>query len=86
MAGISIAKGVIMISYEAFRHKCRNTKVRNIDAGMLDLLSQIAYRQIKKGRWTHGNPVEIFEQDQYPCIRYQDGMAWHYDLVKGRWF
>lgn len=75
-----------MIKYEAFKNMCYQAQRRNIADAELNLLIQIAYRQVASGQWPHGKPLEIFVQDHHPCIRYQNGMWWHYDLVKGQWF
>lgn len=46
----------------------------------------VAFRHVTKGRWEHGYPAELYWADSLPCIRYQDGMSFHYDVIKGTWF
>lgn len=36
--------------------------------------------------WREGQPVEVFMSDGLPCVRYESGSWWHYDLKKGTWF
>ncbi len=57
-----------------------------IEKSAWNLLIRTAHRQVIKSRWQHGQPSQVFWQDGYPCIRYSDGMYWHYDLIKGTWF
>ena len=46
----------------------------------------IAYRHITKGQWGNGYPDEMYYADGLVAIRYQNGMVFHYDLIKGTWF
>lgn len=36
--------------------------------------------------WMEGRPVELFRQDGLPCVRYESGAWWHYDIAAGTWF
>lgn len=36
--------------------------------------------------WREGEPVELFSADGLPCVRYESGAWWHYDLQHGSWF
>lgn len=36
--------------------------------------------------WREGKPVEVFHRDGYPCVRYESGNWWHYDLKHNTWF
>lgn len=38
------------------------------------------------GEWREGQPVEVFMSDGFPCVKYESGSWWHYDLQKGKWF
>ncbi len=73
------------IKKEAFLQLCRKVNV-NVPEETLRLAVDVAYRQISHGRWQYGNPASVFMRDRLPCIRYQEGTWWHYDVVKGLWF
>ncbi len=75
-----------MISKEAFWRLCQKANVKGLEMDMVGYASDIAYKQIGRGKWTHGNPIEFFYRYGFPCIRYFDGTAFCYDLVKGSWF
>jgi hypothetical protein len=36
--------------------------------------------------WQEGEPVEVFKRDGLPCVKYESGSWWHYDIKKGTWF
>jgi hypothetical protein len=36
--------------------------------------------------WKEGEPVTVFWRDGYPCVRYESGNWWHYNLKRGTWF
>lgn len=75
-----------MVSKEAFHTLCVKAKIRNLKPDMVRMTVDVAYRHITRSKWTHGKPTELYIQDGYPCIRYGDGTAFHYDMVKGTWF
>ena len=50
-----------------------------------ELVALIAKHQ-RSCQWTQGEPVEVFEDEGLPCVRYKGGNWWHYDTVKGTWF
>lgn len=74
------------VSKDAFYALCRKASVQNIPQNSLAPLMELAYKHISKPKWRHGKPVTFFIQDGYPCIRYMDGISFHYDLIKGKWF
>lgn len=74
------------ISSTAFLRLCEKAKNRNVSDNMMNLLVDLAYRHVLREKWTHGNPCEVFMRDGLPCIRYDDGIWFHYDVVKGKWF
>lgn len=74
------------ISSTAFLRLCEKAKNRNVSDNMMNLLVDLAYRHVLREKWTHGNPCEVFMRDGFPCIRYADGIWFHYDVVKGKWF
>jgi hypothetical protein len=46
---------------------------------------RVACKQIEYGE-SHGNAIDMFYSDGCPCIRWQDGQWWHYNIVDGTWF
>ncbi|MFV0616523.1 hypothetical protein ACE418_01255 [Megasphaera sp. WILCCON 0056] len=54
--------------------------------GVKDLLTDVVYKQLANGTWRNGNPETIFIANGYYCVRYQNGMWWHYDLIHKTWF
>lgn len=36
--------------------------------------------------WKEGKPVKLFIRDGLPCVKYESGAWWHYDVTKGTWF
>lgn len=36
--------------------------------------------------WQEGEPVEVFKRDGLPCVKYESGSWWHYDVKKGTMF
>jgi len=36
--------------------------------------------------WQEGEPVEVFMADGFPCVRYESGVWWHYDLRRQCWW
>lgn len=74
------------VSKEAFCRLIAKAHNRNVPYNEVCLMCDIAHRQIVRGKWPYGNPIEIFKKDGYPCIRYAEGIWFHYDLVKGTWF
>ena len=71
---------------DEFYAACRQVSVQRLPEDIFMATCEIAYRQITLTNWTHGRPVAVFIRDGFPCIRYADGMWWHYDLAKERWF
>lgn len=63
--------------------KMKNRNVVQEDVKMEAI--KLAMKQIEMGE-SHGKAVEMFYTDGWPCIRYQDGQWWHYNIVKGVWF
>lgn len=49
-------------------------------------LVELIARHRKSCQWTQGEPVEVFTDEGFPCIRYAGGNWWHYDTNKGTWF
>lgn len=74
------------ISSAAFAALCKKATVQNLSPEIVSLTMTLACKQICRNKWGHGKPIAFFEQDGYPCIRYFDGMVYHYNLVKGSWF
>lgn len=74
------------ISSTAFLRLCEKAKNRNVSDNMMNLLVDLAYRHVLREKWTHGNPCEVFMRDGFPRIRYDDGIWFYYDVVKGKWF
>ena len=75
------------ITKEAFIRLCDRRMVnRNVPLNVRSLAIDIAYRHITKGRWENGYPDELYYADGLVAIRYQNGMVFHYDLIKGTWF
>ena len=50
------------------------------------LFLNVVHRHLTTGTWKNGKPIRIFRADGCYCIRYQNGMWWHYDLIRGTWF
>ncbi|SCJ02840.1 Uncharacterised protein [uncultured Ruminococcus sp.] len=65
---------------------CRQVSMQQLPDDIFTAMCEIAYHQITTAKWTHGQPKAVFIRDGFPCIRYADGMWWHYDLAKERWF
>lgn len=63
--------------------RMKNRNVLQEDMKMAAI--KLAMKQIELGE-SHGNAIEMFYADGWPCIRYQDGQWWHYNVVKGTWF
>lgn len=38
------------------------------------------------GTWAEGEPLDFFEEGGLPCVRYESGAWWHYDVKKGTWY
>lgn len=38
------------------------------------------------GEWKEGRAVSAFYQDGFPCVKYESGSWWHYDVDAGTWF
>lgn len=36
--------------------------------------------------WKEGKAVEVFEDEGVPCVKYESGNWWHYDIERGRWW
>ena len=36
--------------------------------------------------WKEGKPVKLFIRDGLPCVKYESGLWWHYNITKGTWF
>lgn len=36
--------------------------------------------------WHEGKPVKVFRRDGLPCVQYESGTWWHYNLKSGTWF
>lgn len=36
--------------------------------------------------WIYGKPVAVFQSDGYPCVRYETGAWWYYDVEYGTWW
>lgn len=64
-------------------HQAENKDVLPV---LVQLVLDVAYRHISSGRWKHGKPIELYMQDDIPCIRYQDKQCWHYDVIHGTWY
>lgn len=74
------------ITKAQFGRLVHQTRNKNLPPVLVEMTLDIAYKQVTSGRWTHGKPVELYMQDDIPCIRYQDGQWWHYDVVNGTWY
>lgn len=75
------------ITKEAFIRLCDRRMVnRNVPLNVRSLAIDIAYRHITRGQWGNGYPDEMYYADGLVAIRYQNGMVFHYDLIKGTWF
>ena len=75
------------ITKEAFIRLCDKRMInRNVPLNVRSLAIDIAYRHITKGQWGNGYPDEMYYADGLVAIRYQNGMVFHYDLIKGTWF
>lgn len=78
--------GYMKIGKDELYAACRQVLMQQLPEDIFMATCEIAYRQITTTRWTHGQTVAVFIRDGFPCIRYADGMWWHYDLAKERWF
>lgn len=58
----------------------RDNEQRNED------LQALVKRHMASCDWQEGQPVEWFQQDGCPCVRYESGAWWHYDLKRRTWF
>lgn len=62
-------------------------RMKRIDLDTIpkDLLA-LMREQVGKCDWREGEPIEVFEADGLPCVRYESGNWWHYDIEKQEWF
>lgn len=58
----------------------------DIDEMISDQLAAVINRQIAACDWREGYPIEVFEDEGFPCVRYESGAWWHYDIAKGEWW
>ena len=50
-------------------------------------LSQVMEKHKKQcEQWREGKPVKVFTQDGLPCVKYESGAWWHYDVKNGTWY
>lgn len=57
----------------------------DIDTIPADLFA-LMRQQISFCDWKEGEPIELFTADGFPCVRYESGVWYHYDLKKKEWF
>lgn len=60
-----------------------------VDKEMLqedDLQRLIRKHHEAVGHWREGKAVSMFYQDGLPCVKYESGSWWHYDVDAGVWF
>ncbi len=51
-----------------------------------DQLLQLVQQHQHCCHWTYGKPIAVFQSDGYPCVRYETGAWWHYDLDSETWW
>mgnify|MGYP003191776409 FL=1 len=57
-----------------------------LNDGVKNLLLDVVLKHVTTGKWENGNPKDVFRAVGCYCVRYQNGMWWHYDLVNKTWF
>lgn len=71
---------------------CRTIKqyqaIRSLEEiGCDDLLIDVAEIHIKAfGEWKEGKAVKQYMKDGLPCVEYESGQWWHYDVQSKRWY
>lgn len=51
-----------------------------------DLLALMRTQVSMCDDWHEGEPIELFQCNGLPCIRYESGQWWHYDIERREWF
>lgn len=57
-------------------------KIRMIDKD----LQAVIDKQQRICTWKEGNAVEVFKRDGFPCVRYESGVWYHYNVVEQTWW
>ena len=57
----------------------------DLDTIPKDLLA-LMRKQVSLCDWREGEPTRLFTADGFPCVQYESGNWWHYDVERGTWF
>lgn len=58
----------------------------DLDKIPADVLALVRHQVSLCDDWHEGEPTRFFIADGFPCVQYESGNWWHYDLERGTWF
>lgn len=81
---------VIIPTEHQYRLACiskgKEFRIMGIEIKDKDLAALVERHKKQWEHWNEGEPVEVFMADGLPCVRFESGNWWHYNVEKGTWF
>lgn len=59
---------------------------KNVDVKGEALASLVKLHHNVYREWREGRLVEVFFKDGFPCVKYESGKWWHYDVKRQCWW